>query len=513
MNIILNIIFCIFIVNINNSYSYIVLPLKTLPKDNYLFYKDKSEKPIIKKYFHSDMYTILNVGSNQQQIPLLLSVSNSIFQIISTLSKPSSKFDSPEVYNLLPLFESNSNLKFYNEEQSSSFQYNNIVKSENKKSFLANDTIFLYDKLELNNNINKVMNFELLLQYQVENISGTIGLAFPDINIDNYNLVKKSNILFQLKENKIINDYNWFFLYDKWDNTNGKLIIGAKPHDLFPKKYSHENLIYTKSIKDSSAGHNWKIKFRDIYLDNYHLNNLTAEFIFDSELTVAPKELDTLLLKLFLQEEIDKKNCFKDSYYQKSHYVTTFKFYYCNSNIQKELYEALPNIKFNSKEFNYTFEISKDDLLQVEDNMVFLKLLFFIEDSGKWLLAKPFTLKYQFVFNPDTNEIAIYNQYYVEEKPQRSWKQFWLVFTIIILCIIFTILGIIIGKKIYGLKRKQKANELNDDFEYISAADLTRGKKSTNSISDINRKNNFSINDSVSNYQSIEMNTKLGQSF
>jgi len=63
------------------------------------------------------------------------------------------------------------------------------------------------------------------------------------------------------------------------------------------------------------------------------------------------------------------------------------------------------------------------------------------------------------------------------------------------------------------LKRKQKANELNDDFEYISAADLTRGKKSTNNINDINRKNNFSINDSVSSYKSIEMNTKLGQSF
>ncbi len=511
MKIILNIIFYIFIFNINNSYSYIVLPLKTLPKDNYLFYKDNSANTIIKKFFHSDIYTIFNIGN--QQIPLILSVSNSVFQITSSLSGPSSKFDSPEVYNLLPLFNSNNNLRFFNEKQSSSFQYNNIVDSENKKSRLAKDTISFYDQLELNSNINKEMNFEFMLQYKVENISGIIGLAFPDIKIDNYILVKYSNLLFQLKENKIIHDYNWFFLYDKWDNTNGKLIIGAKPHDLFPKKYSHENLIYTQSIKDSSAGHNWKIKFKDIYTDNYHFKNLTAEFIFDSELIVAPRELDTFLLKSFLQEEINKKNCFKNSYYQKTHYVTTFLFYYCNSNIQKELYEALPNIKFNSKEFNYTFEISKDDLLQVEDNKVYLKLLFFIEDSGKWLLGKPFSLKYQFVFNPDTNEIAMYNKDYVEEKPERSSKQFWLIFTIIILCIIFTILGVIIGKKIYGLKRKQKANELNDDFEYISAADLTRGKKSTNNINDINRKNNFSINDSVSSYKSIEMNTKLGQSF
>ena len=86
--------------------------------------------------------------------------------------------------------------------------------------------------------------------------------------------------------------------------------------------------------------------------------------------------------------------------------------------------------------------------------------------------------------------------------------QFWLVFTIIVLCIIFTVLGVIIGKKIYGLKRKQKANELNDEFEYISAGELNKEKR-TNNINDINRNNNFIINNSVSGYKSIEMNTQF----
>ena len=147
-------------------------------------------------------------------------------------------------------------------------------------------------------------------------------------------------------------------------------------------------------------------------------------------------------------------------------------------------------------------------MLQVEYNQVFLKILFFIEDSDTWLLGKAFSLKYQFVFNPDAKEIGMYNPDYVAEKPGRNMKQFWLVVTIIILCIVFTILGIIIGKKIYGLKRKQKANELTDDFEYVSAADINKGK-STNSINDIKRNNNFDINKTVSSYKSIEMNSKL----
>jgi hypothetical protein len=508
MKLLLNILFFIFIININKSYSLVVLPLKTLPKENYIFYKDNSELSTIKKYFHSDIYTLLNIGGNHQQIPLFISISKSIFQITSSLSRSSTKFDSPEIYNMSSLFNSNKLLSFFNEEKSSTFLYNDLVKSENKKTSLANDTIFFYDKLDLNSNINKVMNFELLKQFQTENLTGEIGLAFPDKKLDNYQLIKATNLLSQLKQNKMINNYNWFFLYDKWDNNDGKLIIGASPHDLLPKKYKQKDLIYAKSLADSSMGHNWKIKFKDIFFDSFHLKNLTAEFIFDSELTVAPKELDTLLLKLFLQEEINNKNCEQGRYYQKSHYVTTFKYYYCKADIQKELYEALPNIKLNSKEFNYTFELSKDDLLQVEYNQVFLKILFFIEDSDTWLLGKAFSLKYQFVFNPDAKEIGMYNPDYVAEKPGRNMKQFWLVVTIIILCIVFTILGIIIGKKIYGLKRKQKANELTDDFEYVSAADINKGK-STNSINDIKRNNNFDINKTVSSYKSIEMNTKL----
>ena len=39
----------------------------------------------------------------------------------------------------------------------------------------------------------------------------------------------------------------------------------------------------------------------------------------------------------------------------------------------------------------------------------------------------------------------------------------------ILLCIILIIVGIFLGKKIYGLKRKLRANELEEKFEYKPA--------------------------------------------
>ena len=498
----------IFIIYINEYICYVVFPLDTLPKENYVFSSKNSETSTIKKIYYSDVYTSIEIGNSKQKIPLFLSITKSIFQITSLLSG-SSNIEPPEIYNLLPLFETNNNLRFFSEDKSSSFQYNDEITSDDKKVCLGNDTMPFYTNLDLNSNSDIAINFELLLKFQRENISGEIGLAFPDKNSKNYNLLKESNIFEQFKENNLITNYNWFLLYDIWNNTRGKLIIGSTPHELFPKKYSKEDLIFTNSLMDSSTGHNWKINFRDISLGNYHLTNLSTELIFDSEVIVGPRELDNLLLKIFLQEEIKNKNCFQGSFYQKTHYVTTIKYYYCDIKVKNEFYKAIPNIKLNSREFNYTFEISKDDLFQIEGNNIFFKILFFIEDFHIWLLGKPFSLKYQFVFNPDSKQIGIYNPDYIpEETGGSSNKKFWLVLIIIILCGIFTILGIIIGKKIYGLRRKQKANELNDDFEYISASEITKGNQENN-ISGNSRNNNFSINNPVSNYKSIEMNTKL----
>ena len=436
----------------NEMASYIALPLKILPKENYVFSKDNSEKSIIKQYFYDDIYTTFLIGDSHQKIPIFLSVSSSVFQITSSLSRKFLSLEEPEIY----LYESKK--KFFNEKDSNSFRYNNEIILDNKKSCLGNDTIVFYNNLNIKNSLELTMNFELLQQFQKENIPGEIGLSLPDKNDNNYNIIKKCNILSQLKENNFISNYNWFLLYDRWNNTEGKLVIGILPHDLFPKKYSKKDLFFAKPEIDSPSGHNWKLKFRDIFSDKFYLKNLTTELIFDSEAIVAPKELDTLLLKIFLQEHINNKNCFQGYYYLRNHYITSIKYYYCDKNIQKEIYEAMPNIKFNSKEFNYTFELNKNDLIKNEEKYIFFKIMFFIEDGGIWLLGKPFTLKYQFVFNPYNKEIGFYNPDYVYEKTNKwNSKQIWLIFAITLLCVILNNNWYYYWKENIWIKKEKKS--------------------------------------------------------
>ena len=85
---------------------------------------------------------------------------------------------------------------------------------------------------------------------------------------------------------------------------------------------------------------------------------------------------------------------------------------------------------------------------------------------NSWNLGKPISLKYQFIFNPDIKNVYFYKSLKKEEDENN-----YLVLKImgvIALCIIFGVLGVILGKKIYGI-RKKRANELkDDDFEYFS---------------------------------------------
>jgi hypothetical protein len=83
-------------------------------------------------------------------------------------------------------------------------------------------------------------------------------------------------------------------------------------------------------------------------------------------------------------------------------------------------------------------------------------------------LGKPFSLKYKFLFNPDVRQIGFYVKSNDDDNKGNSFLKYFLyTMLIIILIAIFVVVGIILGKKIYGLKRKKRANEMEDDYEYF----------------------------------------------
>ena len=54
----------------------------------------------------------------------------------------------------------------------------------------------------------------------------------------------KLNFIQQLKNKKIINNYNWYIRFNK-DKT-GELVIGAAPHEVKPENYLEINLSMTQ---------------------------------------------------------------------------------------------------------------------------------------------------------------------------------------------------------------------------------------------------------------------------
>ena len=159
-----------------------------------------------------------------------------------------------------------------------------------------------------------------------------------------------------------------------------------------------------------------------------------------------------------------KEKCFKDSIKQRDYY-TDLIFYYCDINLKNELYDIFPFIKFISKDLNYIFEISKNELYRIEGEHIYLNILF---DYGKkyWILGKQFSLKYQFVFDQDSNKIGFYKnknqKIYINDNKNYYNKKIQ-IFLIIVLSFCLVFIGFYSGKKIYQIKRKIRANELNDN--------------------------------------------------
>ena len=148
------------------------------------------------------------------------------------------------------------------------------------------------------------------------------------------------------KRKNIINNYNWYFQFDTWNKSHGKLIIGSLPHEDYPKKYNEDDFLETYIMQDfSEVTKNIKIEFNDIYTES---NNLTfsiktfaknAIFDFDSDINIGPKKFETKIKEKFLNDFLMNKKCFEESFKRSIDYFNELKFYYCEINAKEKLYD------------------------------------------------------------------------------------------------------------------------------------------------------------------------------
>ena len=471
-----------------NSKCKILLPIETLSLDNYIISSNISHQRIMKSLLYQSIYTIIEIGTPFQKIPLFIDSREYAFEITS-FSPGNSINNCNMLYNLSSIFDK---YDFFKENKSSSFKTKGCTKSNNMYSDHLYDC-FSYDTINLKDNSGNridIKNFEFnLVKQKEENITGILGLGLFDKAYKIYDINKSFLII--LKNKGIIQNYNWYFLFNSWNDTQGKLVIGSLPHEDFPDYFHEDDLVYTYIPIDDffSFSDYYKIGFDEIKTNtldktiDIDLFDIKAELNFDSNAFISPKYFETDLRKKFMKNfEINGK-CFRDSIKQ-SGYIFDLFYYYCKEEMKNTLYESLPFIKFVSKDLNYTFEITKDELYKIEGDYIYLNILF---DYGKnyWTLGKPFSLKYHFVFNQDSKKIGLYRNFHQKMNINNntySSNQIINIFLKILLCLSLIFIGFIIGKKIYKIKRKVRANELNDNYEYINESNLK----------DVNNKHNIS---------------------
>ena len=484
----LNLIF-ILILN-ENILSEIVLPIYPLFQENYKLYNNiniTKQQETINSFQQSQFYTTMQVGHPFQTIPLLIKLEPNLLIISSINSKKnSSSYLYTDTFNFSDSFYIKNNFDFYDEKKSDTFILN---KCDYGKFYEAeeicdcNETFLFYEDLGLSKNIKIEKNFFNLVRNVEDNITGEIGLNLYDTNKRSFN-----SFLNTLKKNKLIDNYNWYFDVNNKTNET-KLIIGALPHEIFPLNYSEDDLMYSKVVSNNYLIY-WKIRFTkmfafnsDLFASLKYFDDVEAEFKFDSDIIIGTDEFSDYLYGV-LGDYIYNNKCFCGRINNYKNNSERLKFIYCKNEkfLYEELYGSLlPTIFLVSNEFNYTFEINSDDLLIRKDDYIYFRILFSEKGNKIWKLGKVFSMKYKFIFNPETKQVGFYirqsssknitiekNNKVLRKENNSNKSLIYKIFIIVCLFILLSILLLKYYKIICNITRQKRKNEiiLINDYKY-----------------------------------------------
>ena len=443
--------------------SKVIFPINTSNEENYIIKNNEnniSHSNIIKSYFFNILYATFEIGTPSQKVSLIINSQKKDYKIIN--------------YNSYNNTNDKISYNYFNESKSITYKTEGCKETtifENVEIICkSNDTFSFYNDINIKNKIeyNNVY-FKLIKEIESNsNIPGEVGLGPFDKSIDEAN-----NFFKILKNYNLINTYYYYFDFNLWNDTEGKLIIGDLPHEVNPNKFSEEDLMITNIYIESSYSINWKYEFDKIYLNEISLFFKKVELVFDSELIIGTNELDKELNYYIFSQLKKNENFFDDIFIPNEKLYTKYKYYYFDINIKETLYRLLPSIKFVSNKLNYTFEITKDELFITKGNYMYLKILFpTTNQQDYFIIGRILTLKYPFVFNPVLKQIGIYTKL-INKKEEfgedsNNRKIIYIIIIVIISSILLVIIGIIFGKYLYGA-RKKRAYELNEDYEYIQS--------------------------------------------
>ena len=415
------------------------------------------------------IYSTIKIGNPSKNLELILS-SNIFYYAI--------------IQNFCPIGSDSS----YNPYESQ--DYYNITKNDISyglinQGHIAIDKCFFYNDLDLKN-ILEVSNFSYFLgdyifkddekdSIEPNKFCGYFGI------IDRYYLLSyPENFIRYLKKEKIIDTYSWsifFFNKDYAYNINeeiqnkydGLYIVGINENDIYNIFKTTDIYVTHESKNKNTLG--IVIKFNKIYYNNTNNNSAIlcsndAELGIDYNYIYSDKIYFESIKETFFKKYFENKICSEKN----SSGVFSNHIIICEKAIKKDLH-TFPDLNFFSFELSYTFKLDYNDLfIEINNKIYFMVIQRGIFDS-LWELGKIFMKKYPFIFDQDKSSIYFIH---LNKKEKNDSKSFWdknknsiLYILLSIGILIGIIVGIFVGKKLWK-KRKSRANELDEDVDYIN---------------------------------------------
>ena len=394
---------------------------------------------LMQNLFNNDIYTKIKIGSEKEEIPISFKMNSYPFYIIST----EAKLTQNKMYN----YEKSKTFTKFTNDTKTSFQGEQDFDNANT----ASDIINLPQKNFQNLEKFKFLHATKMNENFLINEAGSIGLFIDDSG----NSFNDIDFIYQLKQRKLIDGYNFFFKYNK-KKDYGEFFIGPKPEEIDKKIYNASNFIGDYSNIDFYKIV-WALNFEKVKYNQFSDYSDKIYFQIEKGVIIAP-----ISMKNILKNKFFSNNSCTENKFQSNELNIEYFYFFCEKNVD---IKTFGNLTFYQSNMNMTFILNYEDLFYYFKGKYYFLVVFPMKTGidNTWTFGAPFFKKYMFIFNKDTRYIGIYQTF------DEPWNISVTIFIIVILILIIG--GLLFYIVFYLLKKKRKirANELEDNYEYISS--------------------------------------------
>ena len=436
------------------------LPILILILANIIQTKDEKMKIIVLPF------KTLAVDSGSP-IDVTSLVENRIFTEINMTSQTLIAFFNSEEYAFIMTSENCPEFSNYYIKNSPSFT--------NLSQGYASERMILYRDYDLKTKEYGYYSKMEVKEYNDKKQCAILGLK---MNLPVYEYDRIQNFVKTFYVNENINSYQWTVKYTK--DNEGLVIIGDSPLNYDPmfknKKYEEHQ---TQAIGEGTTV-DFGIDFNEITFGSKDFEIKHAHFNHDLGVLLVNKIIYEKIKNSFFVNYLgDKKICFEGWVYEKYGYI------YCDSNkFTDSDIKSLPKLIFKQTNMNYIFELNYEDLFSKQKDGRIYFLIVFDLNYKTFKIGKPFLKKYSLTVDNKKNLITYFR--IKEENEDNGYSRIiWIVILSVFVVILAGTTGFF-AYKFIKKKNKKRANELDEDYEYLGKENSGKNSENKNGENSIN---------------------------